>query len=298
MRFNPIFSADITTDIQQSELALQTALQQVSTGLRVNLPSDDPAASAALAQSLTQSANAVQYTANAGSALSQAQSADAAISQTVTLLNQAVTLGTEGANGTESTADRQGIATHVQGLLAAVAAQANTTFSGVSLFGGTVNGTAAFTPNGSGGYTYNGNSGVNYVSVGDTLKVQTNVPGDQVFQQPGSSALGSLEQLATALSSGTSAQIGAATTAVTSALNYVSQQHAVYGNSINELTSQEDFLAQEQVTLTSQQKSLVGIDTATAAENLAQAETQNSATLEAAARVLPNTTLLTYLPVA
>lgn len=298
MRFNPIFSADITTDIQQSELALQTALQQVSTGLRVNLPSDDPAASAALAQSLTQSANAVQYTANAGSALSQAQSADAAISQTVTLLNQAVTLGTEGANGTESTADRQGIATQVQGLLAAVAAQANTTFSGVSLFGGTVNGTAAFTPNGSGGYTYNGNSGVNYVSVGDTLKVQTNVPGDQVFQQPGSSALGSLEQLATALSSGTSAQIGAATTAVTSALNYVSQQHAVYGNSINELTSQEDFLAQEQVTLTSQQKSLVGIDTATAAENLAQAETQNSATLEAAARVLPNTTLLTYLPVA
>ncbi len=298
MRFNPIFSADITADIQQSELALQTALQQVSTGLRVNLPSDDPAATSALAQSLTQSANAVQYTANAGSALSQAQSADAAISQTVTLLNQAVTLGTEGANGTESTADRQGIATQVQGLLAAVAAQANTTFSGVSLFGGTVNGTAAFTPNGSGGYTYNGNSGVNYVSVGDTLKVQTNVPGNQVFQQPGSSALGSLQQLATALSSGTSAQIGAATTAVTSALNYVSQQHAVYGNSINELTSQEDFLAQEQVTLTSQQKSLVGIDTATAAENLAQAETQNSATLEAAARVLPNTTLLTYLPVA
>jgi len=295
MRFNPTFSTTITADIQQSEQALQTALQQVSTGKRVNLPSDDPTASAALVQNLTQYANDDQYTANADSALSQAQAADQALSQTVTLLNQAISLGTEGANSTTSSSQKQEIATQVEGILSSVASQANATFSGVSLFGGTANANVAFTSDGSGGYTYNGNSDVNYVAVGATLNVQTNVPGNQIFQQSGASALGSLQQLATALTSGTSAEIGTATDAVTSALDYVSQQHAIYGNSINQLTAQQTYLSQDQVTLTSQQQSLVGIDTATAAENLAQAETQNSAILEAAAKVLP-TTLLNYLP--
>jgi flagellar hook-associated protein 3 FlgL len=294
MRFNSTFSTTIDTDIQQSEQALQTALQQVSTGKRVNLPSDDPAASAALVQSLNQSAISDQYSANATTALTQTQAADEALSSVTTLLNQAITAGTAGAQSTLTSTQKQAYATEVQGLLTSVVAAANTTVSGVSIFGGTVNGTAAFTANSSGGYTYNGNSDINYVAVGDTLKVQTNVPGNQIFQQSGSSVLGSLQQLVTALNSGTSAQIGAATDAVTTALDYVAQQHTIYGNSSNQLTSQETFLSQEQVTLTSQQNSLVGIDTATAAENLAQAETQNSATLEAAAKALPNN-LLTYL---
>ncbi len=294
MRFNPTFSSTIDTDIQQSEQALQTALQQVSTGKRVNLPSDDPAASAALVQNLNQYAQNEQYTTNANTALTQTQAADSVLSQVTTALNQAITLGTEGATSTISAGQKSALVTQVQGLLTTVASYANTTVSGVSLFGGTVGSSAAFTPNGSGGYTYTGNSDVNYVSVGATLKVQTNVPGDQIFMKSGASALGSLQQLATALSSGTSAQISAATDAVTSALNYVAVQHATYGNSTNQLTAQETFLSQEQVTLSSQQSSLVDIDTATAAENLAQAETANSATLEAAAKVLP-TTLLDYL---
>jgi flagellar hook-associated protein 3 FlgL len=270
-------------------------LQQVSTGQRVSVPSDDPTASAAYVQNLSQYAANDQYSSNASSALSQAQTADGVLSNVTTALNQAITYGTAGANSTETTADRQTLATEVQGILSTVVGYANTSFAGVSLFGGTANPTEAFTSDGSGGYTYNGNSDVNYVAVGSTLNVQINVPGDQLFQESGASALGSLQQLATALTSGTSAQIGAATTAVNDALDYVSQQHAIYGNSINQLTAQENFLSQEQVTLTSQQQSLVGISVATAAENLTQAETQNSAVLEAAAKVIPNT-LLSYLP--
>ncbi len=296
MRFNPTFNTTITADIEQSEQTLQNALQQVSTGKRVNLPSDDPAASAAMVQSLIASANVDQYTTNADSALSQARTADSVISSVVSLLNKAITLGTQGANGSESAADRQAIAAQVQGLLSSVVSQANTTFGGVALFGGTAGATAPFQPDPShpGNYTYQGNSGVNYVSVGDSLQVQANVPGSTLFLQSGSSAIGSLEQLATALQTGTSAEIGAATAAVTTALSYVSQQHAVYGNTVNQLTSQENYLAQEKVTLSSQQAALTGIDPATAAENLAQAETQNSAVLAASAKVLP-TNLLDYL---
>ncbi len=296
MRVNPNFNASILQDIQQSDASLQTAFQQVSTGQKVNLPSDNPAASAAELQVQAQSANVDQYTTNSESALSQAQLGDSVVSSVVSLLNQAITLGTEGANGTSSATDRASISTQVQGLLSSVVSLANTTFQGISIFGGTVSNGAAFTadPTSSTGYTYNGNGNVNHIQVGDSLTVQANIPGSTLFANSNASVLGALSDLSTALTSGTSAQIGTATAAVTTALNYVTQQHVVYGNTVNQLTSQETYLSQEKVTLTSRATSLVGIDTATAAENLSQAETENSAVFAAAAKVLQNS-LLNYL---
>ncbi len=275
---------------------MQTAFQQVSTGQRVNLPSDNPAASAAEIQVQAQSASVDQYTTNSESALSQAQLGDSVLTSVVSLLNKAVTLGTEGANSTSSSADRASISTDVQGLLSNVVSLANTTFQGISIFGGTVSSQAAFTADSasSTGYTYNGNNTVNQIQVGDSLSVQANIPGSSLFINANASVLGALTNLSTALNSGTSADIGTATTAVTTALNYVTQQHGVYGTTVNQLTSQENYLSQEKVTLTSRATSLVGIDPATAAEDLSQAETQNSAVFAAAAKVLQNS-LLNYL---
>jgi flagellar hook-associated protein 3 FlgL len=296
MRFVQSIASNVNYDIQQSEKNLQTALQQVSTGQKVAVPSDNPAASAVVVQLQAQSDAVDQYTANAESVLSQAQSADSVLTSVVALLNKAITLGTEGANSTSSAATRATLASSVQGLLSNVVGLANTSFQGISLFGGTTSGTAAFTadPTSATGYTYNGNSGVNSVQVGDSLSVQANIPGSTLFTNPSASVLGALSTLSTALTSGSSADIGTATTAISAALNYVTQQHTVYGNTINQLTSQETFLSQEKVTLTSHQSSLVEIDTATAAENLTQAETNNSAVFAAAAKVLQNN-LLDYL---
>jgi flagellar hook-associated protein 3 FlgL len=297
MRFNPDITASVNSAIDASEQAVQTAYQQLSTGLRVNSPSDDPAASAAYTQLQTQYATVDQYTTNVGTALSQAQLSDSVLTNVVSLLNQAITLGTEGANSTSSTADRQTIAEDVQGLLKNVVGLANTTFQGVSLFGGTANGQAAFTADASSptGYTYNGNDGINNIPIGNSVTVQSNIPGSTLFTNANASVLGALSGLATALQSGTSADIGTATNAITTALNYVTAQHSVYGNAINQLNSQDTYLASEKVTLTSQENSLVGIDSATAAENLTQAETANSAILAAAAKVIQNS-LLSYLP--
>ena len=296
MRINPNFNASILQDIQQSDASLQTAFQQVSTGQKVNLPSDNPAAAAAELQVQAQSANVDQYTTNSDSALSQAQLGDSVLTSVVSLLNKAVTLGTEGANGTSTSAARASISTEVQGLLSNVVALANTTFQGISIFGGTVSNQAAFTadPTSSTGYTYNGSNAVNNIQVGESLTVQANIPGSTLFTNSTASVLGALSDLSTALTSGTSADIGTATTAVTTALDYVTQQHVVYGSTINQLTSQETYLSQEKVTLTSRSTALVGIDTATAAENLSQAETSNSAIFAAAAKVLQNS-LLNYL---
>jgi flagellar hook-associated protein 3 FlgL len=297
MRFIPNLTADIVSNIQQSEASVQTALQQVSTGQRVNVPSDDPAAAAAVVQVQAQAASVDQYTSNGDTVLAQAQNADSVLTSVVSLLNQAITLGTEGANSTSSATNRQSIASSVQGLLSNVVALANTTNAGVPLFGGTATGVTPFTASSTSptGYQYNGNQGVNQVQIGSSLNVQANIPGSTLFDNSNASVLGALSSLANALASGTSAQIGTATAAVTTALNYVSDQHVVYGNTINQVNAQESYLAQDKVTLTSQETSLTGIDTATAAENLTAAETDNNAILAASAKVL-QTNLLTYLP--
>jgi len=237
-----------------------------------------------------------QYTQNVSSMLSMVQTADSSLGTVVTSLTQAISLGTEGANGTNNASDLQAIATQVQGILQSVVSQANTSYQGTYLFGGTETSSAPYTASSSSssGYTYNGNNDVNSVAVGDDMNVQVNLPGSQIFSNSSADVLGSLSSLVTALQSGDTTQIGSATAAVNTALNYVDQQRVFYSNAESQLNSQETYLQQETVNLTSQQSSLVDVNEAQAATDLSQAETANNAAEAAAAKVLPDT-LLNYL---
>lgn len=295
MRVNTNLVPDILADLQQSQMSLNTALQEVSTGKSVTVPSDNPTASAELVQNTIETGDVDQYTQNVTSVLSTAQSADSVLSSVVSSLTKAVSLGTEGANGTNSAANLQSIAAQVQSILSSVVTAANTSISGSYLFGGTSTTTPYVAdPTSSTGYTYNGNDTVNSVAVGDNTNVQTNLPGSQIFSSSSNSVLGALSSLVTALNSGNSSDIGTATASVTSAISFVGQQQVFYGNVETQLNSQETFLQQDTVSLASQQNNLIGINEATAATELSQAETDNSAALAAAAKVLPNT-LLNYL---
>lgn len=296
MRLNPNMVPNMLAAIQQSELSLQTALQQVSTGKRVNLPSDDPYASAAMVQNTIQTGQVDQYTQNVSSVLSTVQTADSSLSSVVTSLTQAITLGTEGANGTLNTANRQAVAQQVQGILTGVISQANLSYQGIYVFGGTANSVAPYAADSTSpsGYAYSGNDNVNSVSVGDQLSVQVNLPGSQIFSNSTNDVLGSLAALVTALQSGTTSDIATATTAVSSALSYVGQQRVFYGNAESQLNAQDAYLQKETVNLASQENSLIGVDLAQAATFLSQATVDNNAALAAAAKVLPNT-LLNYL---
>lgn len=295
MRVNTNLFSILNVGIQNTEQSLNTSVQQLASGRRVALPSDDPSAAAANLESLASSANADSYTRNGNAVLSQVQMADSALSSVIGELNQAVSLGTEGADASMNGADRVSIANQVQSILSEVVSQANTTFNGVGLFSGTKDGTA-FVPDVSSpnGYTYQGNSGVNTVTIGDDLQVNLNIPGDQIFMNPQGNVLGSITQLITALKNGTTSEIGAAVAQVNMAIGTVSEQRVTYAGTVKQIDSQESYLSQETISLTAQQQSLTGIDVATAVTNMTQAQIAHSAVLAAAAKVLP-TSLLDYL---
>ena len=296
MRVDPNLSSLLNIGIQSTEQALNTAVQQLATGQRVGVPSDDPAAAAMNSQSLAESANVDRYTKNGDAVLSQAQMADSALSNVVNGLNQAITLGIQGADGSMTSENRASIATQVQSLLSQVVSQANTTLNGVSLFAGTSAAVPAFASDSTSptGYSYQGNSGVNSTAIGDNLQVDVNVPGDQVFTNPNGNVLGSLTQLISALGSGTTNDIGDAVAAVKGALSNVSQQRVLYGGVVNQVNAEESYLSRETISLTSQQQSLTGVDMSVAVSSLTQAQIAHSTILAAAAKVLP-TSLLDYL---
>jgi flagellar hook-associated protein 3 FlgL len=156
-------------------------------------------------------------------------------------------------------------------------------------------GTLSATPNTTvaNAYAYVGTNDTNSVTIGTNQSVASTLSGSQVFTT-GANVIQSLGNLVTALQTGTQAQITSATTAISTALNYVGQQRIPLDNNISQISSQESYLSQETVTLTTLQTALVGVNIADAATNLSQAELTNNAVLAVAAKAVPET-ILDYL---
>jgi flagellar hook-associated protein 3 FlgL len=295
MRVNPNIYGDIVQAVNGAQSREQTALQQVSTGLRVNQPSDDPAAFGAWTQNTAAQSQAAQYQQNISSVQSLLQTADSALGTVVTSLTQAITLGVEGGTGTSNSQNQQSIAAAVSGIQNQIISLANTSFQGTFVFAGTANNAPPFALNSSTGVvTYSGSSNTNSVQIGDGLSTAVNVPGDQIFTNPNGNVMQSLTQLVQALQSGSTSAIQTATAAVRSALDQVSQQKVFYGNTENALQSQDSFLSTEVVSLKSNENALVGADVTQSATDLSAAQTALSATYAAAGRILPMS-ILNYL---
>ena len=230
--------------MSQTQQQIDTDEQEIASGQSVNLPSDDPAAAAILAQNADQTSQTDQFQRSIGSLEGEIQSADSTLNSVTTALQQAISLGVEGATGTENTADRAALATQVEGIQSQLLSLANLTYQGNYVFAGTATQTVPFVldSNSPSGVTYQGNTGVNSVTLGSQFSLQTNLPGSQLFSASGNDVFQSIQDLITSLQSGTG--IGAAVTEVGNASNYLDSQKVFYGNALNQLTAQQTYLSQ------------------------------------------------------
>jgi flagellar hook-associated protein 3 FlgL len=280
--------------LNQTQQSQNNALTQLETGRTVNQPSDNPAAAALFSASQAQSSQVTQYLQNIVSVNGQLQTGDSALSSAVNLMNQAVTLATEGATGTLSNSDRQALAQQVAQIQQQMVGVANTTFQGTYIFAGTASGPAykldATQPD---GVSYQGNTGVNQVDIAPGASAAVNLPGSQIFQNGSGSVFQSLQDLETALTTNNAAGAQAASTAINTALGQLNQQRVFYGATVNRLNSTTSFLQNEQMNITKQQNSLVAADMATSATLLTAAETARNAVLAAGAQISHNS-LLNY----
>jgi flagellar hook-associated protein 3 FlgL len=297
MRVNPNYTSDMVNLMNQAQQSEDNALQELSTGRRVNLPSDDPAAEAAMLGENSRSAAVDQYTANSNSLTDVLNTANSTLDSVTTLLQRAVSLGVEGANGTNNQTDLNSIAEEVSGIQSQILSLANTSYAGQYLFSGTATGTAPYVADASDPtqIDYVGNSEQNQVQIGTGLSVASNLPGSCIFSQSGANVFAALQSLVTALQSGDSSSIATAETSVSNSLNAVDTAQVFYGNTVNELTTNETYLSQEKLNIATYENTLVSSDTATAATDVTQAETVLNATIAAAAQINQQANLLNYI---
>jgi flagellin len=116
--------------------ALQTSIERLSTGKRINSAKDDAAGSAIAASLTSQIKGQSQAIRNANDGISLAQTADGALSEVTNILQRIRELSVQSASGTYSDDDRTNLQTEVtelQGQLSDITD--NTNFNNVTLFG-------------------------------------------------------------------------------------------------------------------------------------------------------------------
>jgi flagellin len=194
-------------NLASSGMQLSSALQQLSSGLRVNTAADD-AAGYAIAQSMTSQINGLNQAArNANDGVSLTQTAQGALTEITNDLQAMRTLAVQSLNATNSTQNRLNLDQQFQQLSQDIDQVARTSaFNGVNLLDGTFQG-AQFQIGANAGQT---------ITVSSVASVRTAAIGQSFV----ASATGAATTFGTALASGDlTIQVGSNTFTVGAAVN-------------------------------------------------------------------------------
>ena len=191
-----ISSMTAQRNLGATQMALSTAIQRLSSGLRINSAKDDAAGLAISERFTTQIRGLQQAARNANDGISLAQTAEGAMSGAGNILQRVRELAVQSANASNSASDRQALQAEVGQLVGELDRIAQTTeFNGTRLLDGTF-GTQQF--------QVGANS--NQTITTSTANLRTNIYGNNQLQAAGAA--------------GTLAAFGAnATTAGTLAIN-------------------------------------------------------------------------------
>jgi len=294
MRVNPDLQSSLLNALDRANERQQEVLNQLSSGSRIQTPSDDPAGAAALVGVQADDAATQQYSDNANALQMRMQAADSALNSVGIALQRALSLGVEGGDGTLSDSDRSSIANELSGIKDQLLQLSNSTLQGTYLFAGTsVSTTPYATDNNSPtGVTYKGNALSNQVEVGQNYWINANVPGSAIFGDGTNGVFKAISDLIDALQSNTTTDT--ATGEINDMIGQVSTARVNYGNAMNQLSSSQGILSSEHIQLQQQISNLSATNMAQAASDLATSETSRNALLDVIAKT-NGTSLFDYL---
>ena len=133
-------------NLNNTNSSLQTVLQQLSSGSRINSGADDAAGLSLVNGLAANSAALTQSSTNATEGVGLLQVADGALSQVTSLLNRAITLATEASNGTLDSSQESAANQEYQSILSEVNnIGSTTTYNQNQVFTGSQAGLAIYT---------------------------------------------------------------------------------------------------------------------------------------------------------
>jgi flagellin len=130
-----VYSLNAQRNLNKTSTQLSTALQRLSSGLRINSAKDDAAGLAIASRFTAQIRGYNQGVRNAADAISLAQTAEGAYDEMASNLQRIRELAVQAANATNSSTDRQAIQTEITDLKAEIVRVTHTQFNGVEVIG-------------------------------------------------------------------------------------------------------------------------------------------------------------------
>ncbi|HTX35615.1 MAG TPA: flagellin [Bryobacteraceae bacterium] len=294
------------TELGQIEQQEAQADQQVSSGLAITVASDDPDQISTLLQLRSDLARNTQIQTNLTLAQTNADAADNALSSSIQLMDQAVTLATEGANATMTTDGQESIAQEIQSIQQQMVANSNTMVQGAYIFSGDDPSTSA--------YTYDANSqATNCVDQGSTAastqqiedpqggSFPASLTAQQIFDDRNSdgtyandNVFQALNNLYNALMSGSGDAVGATISNLQAASDHLNSMQSFYGEVEDRVQSAQTFANTYGTQLQTEISNIQDADIPTAVMEMTQASTAEEAALQMEAK-MPQSTLFDYL---
>ena len=264
----------------RNERSMNTAMERLSTGQRINSAADD-AAGLAIGSRMTSQIRGLEVgIRNANDAISMVATADGALIEVTNMLQRMRELALQASNGTTTSADRSYLSSEYANLLAEIDRIAeNTQWNGNTILNHitTASSTFKYQVGANGGQTI----AVDFGNMTDTVS--------GVFTEiKASHSVITSTTTASAITQGTSAVV-----AIDSAITAVNSQRATFGAAMNQLTYAVDNLSNVKVNSEAARSRIVDTDYATETSELARTQIiqQAGTAMLAQANQMPQTVL-------
>ena len=261
--------------LAKNSRAMSTAMEQLSTGSRINSASDDAAGMAIGTNMTSQIRGLNQAVRNLNDGVNLLQTAEGALNETTNMLQRMRELAVQAASGTYSTTQRGFLQTEFLAINSQIDKIASeTTWNGYTVLTGTTGGTTTGTFSFQSGQTS-----------GQTIDV---VMGGMTL-----SALGMTTTASIGLALSSAASASAAIATIDSAINTVNTQRATIGAAVNRMTYAADNITNISANVSASRSTIMDTDYATASTSLSKAQIiqQASTAMLAQANQQPQTVL-------
>jgi len=259
---------NLTNRIRIGQNNYLSSQERLSTGKKVNRPSDNPISAEMLMEVTTKDSNYTQLLENIRYSKDLLDNTEAQLSRGINVLQEMRELATTMANDTVSERDRADAVVSVNEALEQMLSIANSKNHGKYLFSGTTDNIQPFDNT---TYLYNGNNDIREVDIYDNLRIDQNIPGSDVFTNTNNGTIDvfqSLTDFRTALENNDGSAIQQALTDLEESREQFSKGRTIIGHNINKLSITEEILIVNQSINTGIRADIEDVDIAEESTNL------------------------------
>ena len=287
-------------ELDRIQSVLTNVSRQVSSGVRVGVASDDPAAVPVIYRAQSAIAMNQQVQTNLNQTKTELDSGDAALQQAIKLMDQATSLGSQAGAGKPSDSEFKTLLQQAQSIQQAMVAIASTNVNGRYIFSGDTDTQPLYTLDASQA------NGVRLTGPATSTIAITDAGGNTVWQpktateifdssDPASNVFAALGSLISAFQNKDGVAAQAAASGIKTAEEHLNQQLGLYGIGENRVADALSAAISSQTTEKQQLGAARDTDVAAAAIQLSQANLEQQSAMSVGARISQQKNLFDFL---